>query len=177
MLQDIRYAVRILSKAPAFTIIAIVTLALGIGANTALFSVVDGVLLNPLPYTQPDRIVAVYTHTRTFNHSSISYPNFLDWVRENRSFSGLAAFREDDMNITGVGEPERLRTEMISANFFAVLGVKPVVGRTFFAKEDQIGAAPVVLLSEGLWKRKFGGSADAVGKSVSLNGTSYTIVG
>ena len=177
MLQDIRYAVRILSKAPGFTIIAIVTLALGIGANTALFSVVDGVLLNPLPYTQPDRIVAVYTHTRTFNHSSISYPNFLDWVRENRSFSGLAAFREDDMNITGVGEPERLRTEMISANFFAVLGVKPVVGRTFFAKEDQIGAAPVVLLSEGLWKRKFGGSADAVGKSVSLNGTSYTIVG
>ncbi|HXU48320.1 MAG TPA: ABC transporter permease, partial [Candidatus Binatia bacterium] len=169
--------VRILSKAPGFTIIAIVTLALGIGANTALFSVVDGVLLNPLPYTQPDRIVAVYTHTRTFNHSSISYPNFLDWVRENRSFSGLAAFREDDMNITGVGEPERLRTEMISANFFAVLGVKPVVGRTFFAKEDQIGAAPVVLLSEGLWKRKFGGSADAVGKSVSLNGTSYTIVG
>lgn len=177
MLQDIRYAVRILSKAPGFTIIAIVTLALGIGANTALFSVVDGVLLNPLPYTQPDRIVAVYTHTRTFNHSSISYPNFLDWVRENRSFSGLAAFREDDMNITGVGEPERLRTEMISANFFAVLGVKPVVGRTFFAKEDQIGAAPVVLLSQGLWKRKFGGSADAVGKSVSLNGTSYTIVG
>ena len=177
LLQDIRYAVRILSKAPGFTIIAIVTLALGIGANTALFSVVDGVLLNPLPYTQPDRIVAVYTHTRTFNHSSISYPNFLDWVRENRSFSGLAAFREDDMNITGVGEPERLRTEMISANFFAVLGVKPVVGRTFFAKEDQIGAAPVVLLSEGLWKRKFGGSADAVGKSVSLNGTSYTIVG
>lgn len=147
MLHDIRYAVRILSKAPGFTIIAIVTLALGIGANTALFSVVDGVLLNPLPYTQPDRIVAVYTHTRTFNHSSISYPNFLDWVRENRSFSGLAAFREDDMNITGVGEPERLRTEMISANFFAVLGVKPVVGRTFFAKEDQIGATPVVLLS------------------------------
>ncbi|HKV48502.1 MAG TPA: ABC transporter permease [Candidatus Acidoferrales bacterium] len=177
LLQDIRYAVRILAKAPGFTIIAIVTLALGIGANTALFSVVDGVLLNPLPYTQPDRLVAVYTHTRTFNRSSISYPNFLDWVCDNRSFSGLAAFRSDDMNMTGLGEPERLKTEMVSANFFSVLGVKPVTGRTFFPQEDQVGAAPVVLISEGIWKRKFSGSPDAVGKSVSLNGASYTIVG
>ncbi|HKQ86464.1 MAG TPA: ABC transporter permease [Candidatus Acidoferrales bacterium] len=177
LLQDIRYAIRILAKAPGFTIIAILTLALGIGANTALFSLVDGVLLNPLPYAQPDRLVAVYTHTRNFNHSSISYPNFLDWVRDNRSFSGLAAFRSDDMNMTGLGEPERLRAEMVSANFFSILGVKPVVGRSFVPQEDQIGAAPVVLISEGLWKRKFAASPTAVGKALSLNGTAYTIVG
>ncbi|MGH9572812.1 MAG: ABC transporter permease [Candidatus Acidiferrales bacterium] len=177
LLQDIRYAIRILAKARGFTIIAIVTLALGIGANTALFSVVDGVLLNPLPYTQPDRLVAIYTHTRTFNRSSISYPNFLDWVRDNRSFSGLAAFRSESMNMTGLGEPERLKGEMVSANFFTTLGVKPVVGRSFVPQEDQIGAAPVVLISEGLWKRKFAASPSAVGKALSLNGTAYTIVG
>ncbi len=177
LLQDIRYAIRILAKAPGFTIIAILTLALGIGANTALFSVVDGVLLNPLPYAQPDRLVAVYTHTRTFNHSSISYPNFLDWVRDNRSFSGLAAFRSDDINMTGLGEPERLRTEMVSANFFTVLGLKPVVGRSFVSQEDQIGGAHVVLISAGLWKRKFAASPTALGKTLSLNGAAYTIVG
>lgn len=177
LLQDIRYAVRILGKAPGFTIIAILTLALGIGANTALFSVVDGVLLNPLPYAQPDRLVAVYTHTRTFNHSSISYPNFLDWVRDNHSFSGLAAFRSDNMNMTGLGEPERLKGEMVSANFFTTLGVKPVVGRSFVPQEDQIGAAPVILISEGLWKRKFAASPGVVGKTLSLDGTARTIVG
>ncbi|HEY6466540.1 MAG TPA: ABC transporter permease [Candidatus Acidoferrales bacterium] len=177
LLQDVRYAIRILAKAPGFTIIAILTLALGIGANTALFSVVDGVLLNPLPYAQPDRLVAIYTHTSTFDHSSISYPNFLDWVHDNRSFSGMAAFRGDTMNMTGMGEPERLRTEMVSGNFFSVLGVKPIVGRTFSQQEDQVGAAPVVLISEGIWKRKFAASPDVVGKSVSLNGTSYTIAG
>lgn len=177
LLQDIRYAVRILVKAPGFTMIAIVTLALGIGANTALFSVVDGVLLNPLPYAQPDRLVALYTHTHTFSHSSISYPNFLDWVHDNRSFSGMAAFRGDELNMTGMGEPERLKTEMVSADFFSILGVKPVVGRTFFAQEDQVGGAPVVLISEGIWKRKFNASPGVAGKSVALNGTSYTIVG
>lgn len=177
LLQDVRYAVRILAKAPGFTIIAILTLALGIGANTALFSIVDGVLLNPLPYSEPDRLIALYSRTTAFTHASISYPNFLDWVRGNRCFSGLAAFRSDELNMTGMGEPERLKTEMVSANFFSVLGVKPVVGRTFSAQEDQIGGAPVVLISEGIWKRKFSASPDAVGKSISLNGTSYTIVG
>src|ERR1700691_1682834 len=111
ILQDLRYAVRILAKAPGFTIIAILTLSLGLGANTALFSVVDGLLLSPLPYAQPDSLVALYSRTATFRHSSISYPNFLDWVRDNHSFSGLAAFRTDDFNMTGTGEPERVKVE------------------------------------------------------------------
>jgi predicted permease len=175
--QDVRYALRILAKAPGFTTIAVLTLALGIGANTALFSIVDGVLLNPLPYAQPDSLVALYSHTTTFTRSSISYPNFLDWARDNRSFSGLAAFRTDSFNMTGVGEPERLKAEMVSANFFSLLGVKPVVGRSFLAEEDQVGAAPVVLISDGIWQRKFAGSSSALGKALTLNGTAYTIVG
>src|SRR5574340_349136 len=112
-LQDLRYAVRVLAKTPGFAAIAILTLALGIGANTALFSVVNGVLLSPLPYPEPDRLVALYSRTPQFNESSISYPNFLDWQRENNSFAQLAAFRNDSFNMTGAGEPERLRTEMV----------------------------------------------------------------
>lgn len=116
--QDLCYALRMLWKNPGFTAVAIITLALGIGANTALFSVVNGVLLNPLPYFQPDRLVAVYSRTYDDPKFSISYPNFLDWVRDNRSFSSLAAYRSDDFNLTGMGEPERLSAEMVSASFF-----------------------------------------------------------
>jgi predicted permease len=177
LLQDIRYGVRMVVKSPGFAVIAILTLALGIGANTALFSVVNGVLLNPLPYEQPDRLVAVYSKTNEFSHASISYPNFLDWVREQHSFSEMAAFRQDDYNLTGMGEPERLKAEMTSANFFSLLGVKPVVGRLFRPEEDQVGAQPVALISGGFWKRKFGSSPDAVGKNLALNGVGYTIVG
>ena len=175
--QDLRYAFRVLLKNPGFTAVAVITLALGIGANTAIFSVVNGVLLNPLPYTQPERLAALYTKTAQFDHSSISYPNFLDWVRDNRSFSALAAFREDDFSLTGMGEPERVPVEMVSASFFPVLGVKPVIGRTFLSTEDQVGAAPVALISGGFWKRKFGSAPDAVGKALTLNGTGYTVVG
>ena len=175
--QDMRFGFRVLLKNPGFTAIAIVTLALGIGANTALFTVVNGVLLNPLPYQEPERLVALYAKTREFSQSSISYPNFLDWQHENRSFTALAAFRADDLNLTGVGEPERLRTEMISATFFPILGVKPVVGRVFTDQEDQLGGTPVILISEGLWTRKFGGSPGVVGKAVNLNAKLYEVVG
>ena len=176
-LQDLRYAVRVLAKSPGFAAIAVLTLALGIGANTALFSVVNGVLLNPLPYPRPDRLTALYSHTKQFEFSSISYPNFLDWQRDNRSFSELAAYRSDDFNMTGKGEPERLRAEMVSADFFPVLGVQPVVGRVIDGKDDHAGAAPVVVLSEGFWKRRFGSSPQIVGKAISLNGTAYTVIG
>jgi predicted permease len=176
-LQDIRYAIRILAKAPGFTIVAILTLALGIGANTALFSVVNGVLLNPLPYAHPESLVAVYSRTPAFRHASISYPNFLDWARDNHTFSSLAAFRNDDFNMTGTGEPERLKVEMISANFFSLVGVNPVIGRSFLPQEDIVGGAPVVLLGEGLWQRKFAGSSKAIGTTVTLDNTAYTIVG
>lgn len=177
LLQDIRYGIRTLRKSPAFAVIAVITLALGIGANTAIFSVVNGVLLNPLPYPQPDQLVALYQRTPNFAEASIPYPNFLDWRRENRSFSDMAAYRHDDFNLTGIGEPERLQGEMVSASFFPVLGVKPLLGRTFMESEDLLGGAPVALISENLWRRKFASAPDLVGKSIDLNDTMYTIVG
>jgi predicted permease len=175
--QDFRYGLRMLVKNPGFTVIVVLTLALGIGANTALFSIVNGVLLNPLPYEQPDRLVALYSRTAEFTRSAISYPNFLDWRRDNRTFSAIAAFRGENFNLTGLGGPERLRANMISATFFPLLGVNPVAGRVFTEQEDQVGAAPVALISEGLWKRKFGASQGAIGKSLTLNGSFCTIIG
>ena len=177
LFQDLKYGLRMLAKNPGFTAVAIITLALGIGANTAIFSVVNGVLLNPLRYAEPERLVALYSRTPDSPWWSISYPNFLDWVRENRSFSALAGYRTDSFDLTGIGEPERLPAEMISASFFPLLGVRPAIGRTFLPEEDQIGAAPVVLISDGFWKRKFGAAPDAVGKTLTLNGAAYTIVG
>jgi predicted permease len=177
LLNDLRYGLRMLRKNPGFTAVAIITLTLGIGANTAIFSVVSGVLLNPLPYPEPERLVALYSKSPQFDRSSISYPNLLDWRRDNRSFTEIAGYRGDDVSLTGMGEPERLPAEMVSASFFTLLGVKAELGRTFLMSEDQIGAAPVVVISNGLWKRKFGSSRDAVGKAMTLNGKSCTIVG
>jgi predicted permease len=175
--QDVRYGVRTLRRSPGFAVIAILTLAIGIGANTALFSVVNGVLLNPLPYPQPDRLAALYARANEFNKFSISYPNFLDWSRQNHSFSSLAAFRGETFTMTGIGEPERLDANMVSATFFPLLGVNPIIGRNFEEKEDQLGAARAALISEGLWKRKFGAAADIVGKSIRLDNNLYAITG
>jgi predicted permease len=177
LIQDLRYGLRMLAKNPGFTMVAVLTLALGIGANTAIFSVVNGVLLNPLPYPQPEQLVALYSRDAQFSRSSISFPNFLDWVRNNHSFSALAAYREGNFDLTGQGEPERLAAEMVSASFFQLLGVKPALGRSFTPEEDQVGAAPVVLISGGLWKRKFGSSPDVLGKALTLSGVAYTVVG
>jgi predicted permease len=177
LLQDLRYGLRMLAKSPSFTAIAVLTLALGIGANTVLFSVVNGVLLNALPFPAPDGLVALFTNRIHFERASISYPNFLDWQRENQTFASMAAFRPDDFNLTGAGEAEHLRGEMVSADFFSTLGVKPAVGRWFTPEEDRLGGAPVVVISAGLWKRKFGSAADIVNGKMTLNGTEYTIVG
>ena len=177
LIQDLKYGLRQLARNPGFTAIAVLTLALGIGANTAIFSVVNAVLLNPLPYPQPDRLVALYSRTAQFPNSSISYPNFLDWVRLNHSFSALAAYRADVFTLTAEGEPERVPVEFVSASFFSLLGIKPAMGRWFTPQEDQVGAAPVVILSGGLWKRKFGASPEILGKAITLNSTSYTVVG
>jgi predicted permease len=177
LLQDIRYAFRMLRKSPAFTLVALITLALGIGANTALFSVVNGVLLNPLPYPEPDRLISLYARTPQFEQASISYPNYVDWQKDNRTFASMALLRPDDFNLTGAGTPERLHGHMISAGFFALLGVNPMLGREFRPEEDQVGANPVVLLGDGLWKRKFASSADVIGKTLTLDGTAYTVVG
>jgi ABC-type antimicrobial peptide transport system permease subunit len=170
--QDARYGLRQLRRSPGFTAVAVITLALGIGTTSAIFSLVNAVLLNPLPYQHPNRLVVLYS-----DHGSISYPNFLDWVRDNHSFSALAAYRLDNFSLTGVGEPERVAAEMISASFFPVLGVKPVIGRNFAPQEDRLGGEPVVLLSGGFWKRKCGGSPTVLGKAIELSGTAYTVIG
>ena len=175
--QDLKYGVRMLARSPSFTAIAILTLALGIGANTVLFSVVNGVLLKPLPYLQPDSLVSLAESTAEFESSSISYPNFLDWQRANSTFSSIAAYRGDDFTITGQGETERVRVGMVSSAFFPILGVKMVAGRSFLPEEDRLGAAPVVLISAGLWHRKFGSDPGIVGKTITMNGTGYDVIG
>ncbi|MGB2671582.1 MAG: ABC transporter permease [Candidatus Acidiferrum sp.] len=178
VLQDLRYGLRMLAKSPGFTAIAILTLALGIGANTALFSVVNGVLLNPLAYPQSGQLVKIYGVTPGFDLASISYLNFLDWQRETRTFSSMAIYRNEDYNLVGTGEiAERVTGYMISADFFSTLGTAPILGRSFRTDDDHVGAAPVVILGGGFWKRKFGASLDIIGKPIVLNGTSYTIVG
>ena len=177
LIHDARYAIRTLLRSPGFAAIAILTLALGIGANTALFSVVNGVLLDPLPYPDPGRLVALYGKAPGADHSPISYPNFLDWQRDTRSFSSIALYHNEDYNFTGAGEAERVSGYMVSAGFFHTLDVSPVLGRTFRADEDVVGAAPVVVLGAGLWKRRFGGSPNVIGSSIDLNGTTYTVIG
>jgi putative ABC transport system permease protein len=175
--QDLRYAMRMFLKTPGFAAIAVLTLALGISANTALFSIVKGVLLNPLPYPQSDQLVAVYANSPGVSRGPASYLNFLDWRRDTQTFSSMAMYRNQDLSLTGTAEAERLTGYMISSDFFSTLGVKPLLGRTFRSDDDQVGAAPVVVLGGGLWKRKFGSSPDIVGKSLTMNGRSYTVLG
>ena len=177
LVQDLRYAIRKLIQSPGFTAIAVLTLGLGIGANSALFSVVNGVLLNPLPYPHSSQLVAVYERVAGLDSAPIEYLNFLDWQRDSKSFASMAVYRNEDYNFIGNGEGERLSGYMVSAGFFNTLGVAPVLGRTFGVDDDQIGAAPVVILSGGLWKRKFGSSPEIIGQPIILNGTAYSIVG
>src|SRR5580700_10318096 len=176
LLQDLRYAIRMVLKSPGFAAIAVLTLALGIGANTALFSIVNGVLLNPLPYPHSEQLVAVYANTPGFDHAPVVYLNFLDWQRDTQTFSSMAIYRNQNYNFIGTGEAERLTGYMISADFFSTLGTRPVLGRDFRADDDHAGATPVVMLGGGFWKRKFGSSLEIIGKPILLNGTSYTIV-
>jgi predicted permease len=177
LLQDLRYGFRMLVKAPAFSAIAILTLALGIGANTAMFSVVNGVLLSPLPFHNSHQLVSMFEEIPNFKNGSISYPNFKDWQKMNRTFSAMAAYRSAGFNLSGSGEPDRLQGEMISAGFFEILGVTPLKGRTFTADEDRLGTNPTVMLSEGLWRRKFGSAQDIIGQTLILNGVSRTVIG
>jgi predicted permease len=177
LLQDLRYGFRMLAKAPTFSIIAIITLALGIGANTAIFSVVNGVLLNPLPFHDPEQLVSLFQKIPNFENGSISYPNFKDWQRMNRTFETLAAYRTVGFTLSGSGEPERLRGEMVSAGLFDLLGMHPLLGRTFSTDEDRLGANPTVMITEGLWKRKFAGRKDIIGQRMILDDEGRTIIG
>jgi len=177
LVLDIRYGLRMLAKSPAFTAIAVLTLALGIGANTTLFSVVNGVLLNPLEYPKSSELAAIYGKPTGYDKVPISYLNFLDWQREAHTFSSMAVYRSQDYNLTGSEEGERLSGYMVSSDFFSTLRVKPVLGRVFRNDDDQLGAGTVAVISGGLWERKFGSSPDVLGKTMLLNGASYVIVG
>jgi hypothetical protein len=158
LLHDLRYAARMQLKNPAFTIVAVIALALGIGANTAIFSVVNTVLLRPLPYKDPDRLVMVWEDATKagFPRDVPTNANFIDWRDQNQVFEGMAAMANDSFNLTGAGDPERLDGTRVSASLFQILGVDPQIGRVFTAAEDQPGSERVVLLSYGLWQRRFG---------------------
>lgn len=180
LLRDLKFALRLLARKPGFAAIAIVTIALGIGANTAVFSLVQGVLLAPLPYPQPQGLVSLHSRTRDFAMSSISYPNFLDWQRRAHSFSGMAAYKNDGYVAAAAGsgaQPAQLLGQDVSANFFNVLGVHLLFGPGFSAAEDRAGGAPEVVLSYGLWQKRFGGDPSLVGRQIPLNGASYAVVG
>jgi putative ABC transport system permease protein len=177
--QDLRFGMRMLLKNPGFTVIAIMALALGIGANTAIFSVVNTVLLRPLPYKNPERLVMVWEDNskQGFPRDTPAAPNYLDWRDQNHVFEGMAVMVDISVNLTGTGEPERIDGRRVSASLFELLGVQPQLGRIFRSEEDQLGANGVVILSHGLWQRRFGGDPDVVGKPINLNGKSFTVVG
>jgi len=175
--QDLRYAFRTLRKSPGFTAVAMLALALGIGANTSIFSVVNGVLLRPLSYPQADRLVRIYETTAEFSQSSIAYPNFLDWRRESLSFTDMGTWRDTDFNFTGAGQPEHLSGQYVSASLFPTLGVVPLLGRDFLPDEDRRGAACAAILNYGFWKQRLGAAPGILGRALTLNGMSCAIVG
>jgi predicted permease len=179
--QDIRYALRTLRKSPAFTGVAVFALALGIGANTAIFSVVNAVVLKPLPYRDPGRLALLWGNVRRMKveRRGTSYPDFVDWRSQGKSFDGMAAYNPVGVTLTGGDEPERVKCERVSAAYFPILGVNPILGRTFLASEDVVPMRDqVVILSEGLWKRRFGGDAKIIGKTLrTASGRNLTVVG
>lgn len=175
--QDVRFGARLLIKNPGFTIVVMLTLALGIGINTAIFSVVNGVLLNPLPFPRPDELVSLHESKPNFANGSISYPNFLDWRRENHTFAAMGLARGYGFSMTGRGDAVQLSAEFISDGFFAVLGVKPILGREFSSEDETQGASPVAMISEELWRNKFDGASNVVGQTVTLDGKNFSVIG
>ena len=177
LLQDIRYGVRVLLKSRGLSAVALIALMLGIGANTAIFSVVNAVLLKPLPYPEPERLVKINEKSPQFDSMSIAYPNFLDWRDRNQSFDEIAAYRREGFNVTGGDTPEHIQGRLVSAAFFSILGTRPALGRSFLPEEDKPGGNPVVILSNGLWQRRYGRDPNLVGKSLTINGKDCTVVG
>src|ERR1051326_652965 len=172
LFSDIRYALRSLLKRPGFTAIAIITLALGIGANSAIFSTVHALLLKPLPFPELDRVMAVWEKfpSRGVDRNEVTLADYLDWRAQNKTFAHLGVYRGWSANLTGIQPPERLVGFQVSANFFDVVGVKPKLGRQFAPDEDQPNKSPVAILSYGLWQGRFGGDPTVVNKTIALNG-------
>jgi len=179
LFKDIRYGIRGLLKRPGFTVIALITLALGIGANTAIFSVVNAVLLRPLPFQKPEELVIVWEDLAFagFPHNTPAPANYVDWKTQNQSFVDMAASRETSFNLTGDGEPERVSTYAVTANFFPLLGVQPLLGRSFTPDEDRPGGSKAVVLSYGLWQSRYGGDRNILNREILLNGEKHSVVG
>src|SRR5438128_5872602 len=187
LLQDLRYSLRVLSKRPGFTLIAVVTLALGIGANTAIFSVVNAVLLNPMPYRAPDRLVQFWETSplKNWTQATVAPANLFDWQARSESFEEVAAYMGSDkkgpgitgLQLTGDGEPERVQGLYVTGNLFSVLGVEAMMGRTLREEETWEGKHTAVVLSYSLWQRRFGGDPNIVGQTIALNGRKREVVG
>ncbi|HET6890402.1 MAG TPA: ABC transporter permease, partial [Pyrinomonadaceae bacterium] len=174
-MKDIHYAVRSLIKRPGFVAVAIITLALGIGANTAIFSVINAVVLRPLPYTDPDRLVMVWETIAGNDRRSVAPGNYVDWRDQNKTFAGMSATFYGNFNLTGDGEPERINGSTITSNLMDVLGIGAQLGRTFQADDDAHQDQRVVLISDGLWKRRFGANKDVIGRNITVDDASYTV--
>jgi putative ABC transport system permease protein len=177
MIQDFRYAFRSLRKSPGFTIAAVLTLALGIGANTAIFSVVNAVLIRPLPYQDADRLMLIYTTHPGEARDYVSQPDLDDWRAHAQSFSGMLSLVTQSVNLTGADQPERVIGSFVSANYFDVLEVRAAQGRAFAPGEDREGAAPVAILTDAIWRNRFGGDANILGRALNFNGEAYTVAG
>ena len=180
MIREIRYAIRQLAKHPGFTLVSALTLGLGIGANTAIFSVVNALLLRPLPYPHSERLVLLRERSETFESGAVSYPNYLDWRAAQRGFTDLALFRRDRANLSakiGEANPERIGAARVTWNFFGILGLPPKLGRDFAEADDLPGSRKVVLITNALWQRRFGGSRDVLGQQIMIDGASREIIG
>jgi putative ABC transport system permease protein len=175
--QDLRYAFRMLAKSPGFAAVAILTLALGIGANTAIFTVIDSILLRPLPYPQADRLVFLSESSEEIPDMSIAMANLDDWRAQNSVFESMVAYQNNDTVLTGRGEPEKLRLRRVTAGFTPTLKVTPILGRTLTPADDKVGALPVVILGEGFWERRFGRDPNIIGQQLILDDESYSIIG
>jgi putative ABC transport system permease protein len=177
LIQDLRYGARMLLKNPGISFVVILALALGIGANTAIFSVVNAVLLRPLPYDEANRLVFLSETSKSMDEISVSYPNFTDWRNQNQVFEKIGVYNRESYNLTGGGEPERILTAQASADLFSALRVQAAIGRVFNNEEDTPGGAPVVVLTYGLWQRRFGGQSSIVNQQLTFNNKSYTVIG
>jgi putative ABC transport system permease protein len=177
--SDIRYAIRNLIKRPGFLSVAVITLALGVGGTTAIFSVINALLVKPLNFPELERVVAVWERqpSRGVERNEASMANYLDWRNQNQSFEHLGLYRWWSTNLTGVEPPERIQGFLVTANFLEVTGVKPIMGRSFAPDEDQPGKSPVAILSHGLWQRRFGGDPNIISKTITLNGIARTVIG
>ena len=174
--QDVRYAVRLLLRAPGFTVVAALTLGLGIGANTAIFSVVHGILLKPLPYAEPDRLVRAFEEAPDTPEFPVSPGNFVDYRAQTQAFEGLAAYDRGDLQLGG-DRPEQLRGMRVTSGFFKLLGYQPLLGREFTRDDERPSAVPVAILSHALWSRRFAADRGIVGRTIQLSGKSVEVVG